>query len=280
MLPVLFEIGGLTVTSFGVFMALSFLVGGWVATREMHRKGGDPEIIWDLLLWAALGGIAGAKIYYLFLHWPDTVANPGRAILSRAGLVWYGGFIAAALLVAWRVRRTGLSIRWMGDVLAPTLALGYAIGRMGCFLVGDDYGRPTDLPWGVAFPRGAPPSTAANLRGFGVDIPASVPGDAVLAVHPTQLYEVAMALLMFAILWRLRTRFASPGVLFALYLALAGVERFIVEIFRAKDDRFFGFLSVAQIISLALVVGGVIAARRFARAGAGTQVATPAAVEP
>lgn len=279
MFPVLFEFGGVTVTSFGVFMALSFLVGGWVGTREMHRRGGDPEVIWDLMLYAALGGILGAKLYYLILHWPDTVADPGRALLSRAGLVWYGGFIAATLLVAWRVRRLGLSVRWMGDVLAPTLAIGYAIGRMGCFLVGDDYGYPTDLPWAVAFPEGAPPTTAANLRQFGADIPASVPADAVLAVHPTQLYEVAMTLVIFAVLWRLRTRLSTPGLLFAIYLSLAGVERFVVEIFRAKDDRFFGLLSVAQLLSLALAVGGALAAWRFARAAGGTQVATPAAVE-
>lgn len=281
MLPVLFEIGGVPVTSFGVFMALSFLVGGWVGTREMRRRGGDPEVIWDLMLYAAVGGIIGAKLYYLILHWPDTVADPGRAILSRAGLVWYGGFFAAWLLVWWRVRRLGLSLRWIGDVLTPTMALGYAIGRMGCFLVGDDYGRPTDVPWAIAFPQGAPPSTAANLREqFGVSIPASIPGDAVLAVHPTQLYEVALTLVIFAIVWRLRTRIATPGVLFGIYLALAGVQRFIVEIYRAKDDRFFGVLSVAQLLSLALVVGGAVAAWRFARRGGGTQVAPPAAVEP
>ena len=281
MLPVLFEIGGLTVTSFGVFMALSFLVGGWVAAREMERRGGDPEVVWDLVLFGAVGGIIGAKLYYLVLHWPATVANPGAAILSRAGLVWYGGFIAAALLVGWRVRRLGLSVPWMGDVVAPTLALGYAIGRMGCFLVGDDYGRPSDLPWAVAFPEGAPPSTAANLRNlFGVDIPPGVPGDTVLAVHPTQLYEVAMALIIFAVLWRLRRRLEpTPGALFAVYLALAGVERFIVEIFRAKDDRLLGPLSVAQLVSLALVAAGAVAFDRFRRSGSGTQVATPAPVD-
>ena len=154
---------------------------------------------------------------------------------------------------------------------APALAVGYAIGRLGCFLVGDDYGRPTDLPWGIAFPDGAPPSTAENLRRmFGVEIPPGVSGDTVLAVHPTQLYEIAMSLIIFAIIWRLRDRMHVPGALFSVYIALAGVERFIVEFFRAKDDRFFGILTVAQLISLALVAAGVAGALHLmGRGGAG-----------
>jgi phosphatidylglycerol:prolipoprotein diacylglycerol transferase len=132
--------------------------------------------------------------------------------------------------------------------------VGYAVGRLGCFLVGDDYGAPTNAPWGVAFPQGAPPSTAGNLRAFGVDIPASTPDSTVLAVHPTQLYETGMTLIILAILIRLRPRLAStPGHLFMVWLALAGVERFIVEIFRAKDDRFLGGFSVAQLISVLLI---------------------------
>lgn len=260
MFPVLFEIGGVAITSFGVMMALAFWVGGHVAALELRRYGEDPEIAWDLVIWAALGGLLGAKLYYLFLTWPETVRDPWRAITSRGGLVWYGGFLVAAALVAWRVHRLGRPVLRLADMAAPVLAIGYAIGRLGCFLVGDDYGRPSDVPWAVAFPRGAPPSTAGNLRrDFGVDIPASVPDATVLAVHPTQLYEVVMALVMFAVLWRFRVRRHAPGAVFALYLLLAGVERFVVEIFRAKDDRFFGYLSLAQVISLLLVLLGVIA---------------------
>jgi phosphatidylglycerol:prolipoprotein diacylglycerol transferase len=277
MYPVLFRIGGLTITSFGVMMALSFLVGGWIAARELKREGHDPEIAWDLVLYAAISGVLGSKLYYLLLNWPDTVADPVGAITSRSGLVWYGGFILAALVVAWRVRRLGLPVLRMGDLVAPALAVGYAIGRMGCFLVGDDYGRPTDVPWAVAFPQGAPPSTAENLRQlFGIPIPAGVPGDAVLTVHPTQLYEVAMSLLIFAALWRLRRTPRNVGVLFAIYLSLAGVERFVVEIFRAKDDRFVGPLTVAQLLSLGLILLGIALLARLRGPGAGTQVATTA----
>ena len=273
MYPVLFEVGGLTITSFGVFMALSFLTAGWVLSMEMRRKGESPELAWDMVMWAAIGGILGAKLYYMILNWPETVAAPGRAIASRSGLVWYGGFLAAAGLIWWQLARRKVSVPRVADAVAPAIALAYAVGRLGCFFVGDDYGRPTDLPWAVAFPQGAPPSTAYNLRTmFGVPIPDGIPGDTVLAVHPTQLYEVAMSLVIFAILWRLRTRLAHAGMLFAVWLSLAGVERFVVEMFRAKDDRFFGGLTLAQTISMALVVAGILLALRIRR-GNGTQVA-------
>ncbi|HET8654591.1 MAG TPA: prolipoprotein diacylglyceryl transferase [Longimicrobiaceae bacterium] len=273
--PILFRIGSFTVTSFGVMMALSFLTAGFVLSRELRRKGEDPDLAWDLVMYAAVGGVLGAKIYYMILFWQHTVADPLGAILSRSGLVWYGGFLGAAALIYWRLRRGKISVPRVADAIAPALALAYGVGRIGCFLVGDDYGRPTDLPWAVAFPNGAPPSTAENLRNlFGVSVPDSIPGWTVMSVHPTQLYEVGMAIIMFAILWSLRKRITAPGALFAVYLALAGAERFIVEIFRAKDDRFFGPLTMAQVLSLCLIVVGAVLARRLTRSEAGTQVAT------
>lgn len=261
MYPVLFRIGDFAITSFGVMMALSFLVGGWITSKELQRRGENPEIAWEVVWYAAIGGVLGARLYYLLLTWPQTVANPWAAITSRGGLVWYGGFIGATLLIYWRLRRNRLPIPIIADAIAPALAVAYAVGRLGCFLVGDDYGRPTDLPWGIAFPNGAPPSTAINLRTqFGVEIPPGIPGDTVLRVHPTQLYEIAMSLIIFAIIWRLRERIAPAGALFCIYIGLAGVERFIVEIFRAKDDRFFGVFTMAQVISIALSLAGVAGA--------------------
>jgi phosphatidylglycerol---prolipoprotein diacylglyceryl transferase len=269
MLPVLFRIGGFTVTSFGVMIALSFVVGGWVLARELEYRKQDPEHAWDLCGYAAIFGILGAKIYYLILHWPETAANPGHAILSRSGLVWYGGFILAALAVLFRLHRLKLPIPTFADACAPTLAAGYAIGRIGCFLVGDDYGGPTTAPWGVAFPNGAPPSTAGNLRAFGEHIPASVPDGTVMAVHPTQIYEVLMSAVILLILWKVRPRVKTPGALFCIWLMLAGIERFVVEIFRAKDDRLLGAFSVAQLISVLILLVGVagysILTRRAAR---------------
>lgn len=246
-------IGRLTITSFGVMMALAFLAAYQVSRLEFDRMGKDPELAADLLLGALIGGIVGAKLYYVFLNWDLTVQDPLGMLFSRAGLVWYGGLIGGTIGVLLMIRRRGERILPVADGLAPAVALGYAIGRIGCFLVGDDYGRPTDSWVGVAFPDGAPPSTAGNLReGFGVSIPDSIPDATVLEVHPTQLYEVGLSLLIFAVLWRLRGE-RPVGRIFALWLVLAGLERFAVEFFRAKDDRFFGALTLAQLFSIGLV---------------------------
>jgi phosphatidylglycerol:prolipoprotein diacylglycerol transferase len=181
-------------------------------------------------------------------------------LFSRGGMVWYGGFFGATALVVWESKRSGLSVAKIADVVAAPLALAYAVGRVGCFLVGDDWGRPTDLPWGIAFPRGTPPTTVTSIeRNFGVTVdPALVErfGN-VLPVHPTQLYEVGLSLVFFFVLWRLRQHGHRAGWLFMLWLILAGAERFFVEFFRVKDDRFFGPLTVAQVISLVLIVVGV-----------------------
>jgi phosphatidylglycerol:prolipoprotein diacylglycerol transferase len=276
MYPVLIKIGGISITSFGVMIALGFLAAGWVTARELRRRGENGEHAWDLAGYGAIAGILGAKLYYMLLHWNETSADFGGALVSRSGLVWYGGLIGGVLAVLWRLRRLKLPVLKFGDAIAPGMAIGYAVGRVGCFLVGDDWGRPTTLPWGVRFPQGAPPSTAANVRAFGVDVPRSVPANEVLAVHPTQLYETGISLVIFAVLWKLRHRFRTTGTLWFTWVALAGVERFVVEIFRAKDDRFFGAISIAQLISLAMIVIGVATAsylHRRAAAGQGTRVA-------
>jgi phosphatidylglycerol---prolipoprotein diacylglyceryl transferase len=253
MYPVLFEVRGFTVTTFGLAMFLSFVVGAWILGAQLKRRGLNPELAWDLLPGIAIGGILGAKLYYLALHPQAVAANPLGEILSRGGLVWYGGLIGGVLAYGWQVHRRGLPMARMFDATAPALALAYAVGRLGCFLVGDDYGRPTDSWVGVKFPQGAPPSTAGYLRSTGAEIPASIPDTAVLAVHPTQLYEIVLALVMFAILWRLAERLRRPGQLFGLYLALYGVERFGIEFVRAKSDRFFLGLSTSQFASMALL---------------------------
>jgi phosphatidylglycerol:prolipoprotein diacylglycerol transferase len=263
MYPELFTIGSLTITSFGVMMALAFLTAYQILRSELARQGKDPEFAGDLLMGALIGGIAGAKLYYMILNWDLTSRDPFGMLFSRAGLVWYGGLLGATALMVYQVHRRGESKPLIADALAPGNALAYGIGRLGCFLVGDDYGRPTESWVGIAFPNGSPPSTAGNLRrSFGVSIPESVADTSVLSVHPTQLYEIGLSLMIFAILWRLRGRGKPVGWLFSLWLVLAGLERFAVEFFRAKDDRFFGVLTVAQIISLALVGVGFWMMRR------------------
>ncbi len=251
-------------------MFLAFLTAGLIHRAGMRDNDLDPDRSWDLLFTAVIGGIVGAKLYYVFLNY-DRLAEDPSFLFSRGGLVWYGGFLLATGLVVLHIRRLGLSLPLQADITAPALALAYAVGRMGCFLVGDDYGRPTDSWVGVAFPQGAPPTRVDVLeRQFGIEVdPALIEryGD-IVPVHPTQLYEVGLSTLLFFLLWTLRGHKHRPGWLFMLWLALAGVERFIVEIFRAKDDRFFGALTLAQMISLGLVVVGVVGMSRLKNAAA------------
>ena len=267
MYPVLFELpgwlpvlGGAPITSFGVFMLFAFLTAGYATRAELARMGYDPEKAWDFVFMAVVGGILGAKIYYILLNYPRLLTDPWGLILSRGGLVWYGGFLLAAALVIWEVRRSKLPLGRMADAVAPPLAIAYAVGRMGCFLVGDDWGRPTDSWVGIAFPRGTPATTVTNIeQQFGIVVdPALIEKyGQVVPVHPTQLYEIAMSTLIFFFLWRIRDHRHTPGWLFMLWLALAGVERFVVEIFRAKDDRFFGVLTLAQMISVGILAVGI-----------------------
>jgi phosphatidylglycerol:prolipoprotein diacylglycerol transferase len=255
--PLVLRIGSFEITGYGIMMMVAFLAGGWLVGLELRRRGLREEYSTDMVAAAVIGGIVGAKLWYVAL------TQDLGSLLSRGGLVWYGGFIGGALAVLINGWRLKVPARWTMQVGAPALAAAYALGRVGCFLVNDDYGRPTDLPWGMKFPEGLPPSTAANLQAqFGVPIPPGVEPGTVLAVHPTQLYETAIMLVAFAVLWRLRTRVAGTGWLFGAYLVFAGVERFLVEFVRAKDDRLLGPFTLAQFTSVGLVlIGMVIVAR-------------------
>ena len=259
MIRELFRIGPLAISPFGVMMVAAFFAAYLQLRRNLTRlEIGDDEDASAILLAAALGGILGAKIYYAILY------GDWRLLLERYGLVWYGGFVLGTLAVLWTVRRRRLPPWLTADAIAPSLPLGYALGRIGCFLVGDDYGVPTDLPWGVAFPVGLPPTDAGSLRSeFGLDLPLDVPDDQLLAVHPTQLYEAAIALGIWAFAQRLLGRSARPGTTALAVLALLAVERFAIEFLRVKDDRLLGIFTVAQAVSLlVLAVVAVAWARR------------------
>lgn len=210
-------------------------------------------------MWGAIGGIAGAKIYYAILY------HDASALFSRAGLVWYGGLIGGWIACSIAVMRRRLPYLRVADAAAPALAVGYGVGRLACFFVGDDYGRPTASAIGIAFPRGSPPTTAAALRAAGATVDPSLAADTVLRVHPTQLYEVAAGLTIFAILlWR-QQRAPRSGSQFGLFLALLGIERFLVEVVRVKDDRFLGPFTVAQLISAIIILIGFVLMARQAR---------------
>lgn len=267
MWPIIFELpewlpflGGAPITSFGVFMLLSFLVGGFVLKAEFRRAGYDPEKAWDFIFMAVVGGILGARIYYIFLDFPRFIEDPLGAIFSRGGLVWYGGFLGATALLFWEAKRSDMHWGEMVDLTSPSLALGYAVGRIGCFMVGDDWGRPTDSWVGIRFPMGTPATTVTNIeQQFGISVdPALIEKyGQVVPVHPTQLYEVGLSTLIFFVLWRVRRHSHGRGWIFMLWLIMAGIERFMVEFLRAKDDRFFGILTLAQMFSVAAVAVGV-----------------------
>ncbi len=251
--PTIFRLGPLEFTGFGLAVLLAFVISQIISQRELWRRGYDREAaaIPDVLLAALIGTVVGAKTYYVIL------TQDVSAYWSRGGFVFWGGFIGAVILCWAVIRHKKLPFLRFADVAGISIAAGYAIGRSGCWAVGDDYGRPWNSSLAVQFPNGAPPSTAGIMSSeFGVQFPADVPPDAVIAVHPTQLYETAMGFIMFLIIWRFRKHKNAEGWLFGMYCLLAGIERFIVEFFRAKDDKFF-YLTVAQFISIGVAVTGL-----------------------
>src|SRR3954471_7463851 len=250
MFPTLLRIGNFEITTVGLMMFLAFVIGGWVLTNQFRRYGLPDDLASSLVMAAAIGGIVGAKIYYaiLFRDW--------HLLFDRAGLVWYGGLIGGAIAGTIVVKRARVDFLTAADATGPALAIGYALGRIGCFLVGDDYGAPTDSLVGIAFPKGSPPTTAQSLREFGVHVDPSIPPDQVLRVHPTQLYESSAAFVMFAILMWMNRRPHRRGRVFGAFLIMLGIERFLVEIVRAKDDRFLGSFTVAQLISVIIFICG------------------------
>ena len=251
--PLAYELGPLQLTGFGLAILLSFVIGQIIMQQELQRRGENPEPAGDMIFAAVIGGLLGAKIYYAIL------TGDAGSLLNRAGFVFWGGLIGGIIAVSALVKAKRLGLARMSDVAGVALAGAYSVGRTGCWAVGDDYGSPYNGPLATVFPEGAPPSTAANMSGmFGVDFPAGTPPSQVISVHPTQIYEVGMGFVMFLILWRFRDHKHAQGWLFGFYCALAGVERFIVEFFRAKDDRLFGgALTIAQLIALLFAVGGV-----------------------
>ena len=271
MIRELFHIGPLSISPFGVMLMLAFLAAYAQLAWGLKRLGaGDADDASSLMLWGGLAGIVGAKVYYAMLY------QDARLLLDRSGLVWYGGFIAGAAAVLYAMRKRRLPAWPTADAAALGLALGYGIGRLGCFLVGDDYGAPTGKPWGVAFRDGLPPTTPAVLRSeYGVEVPPElITPDGFVTVHPTQVYETLAALAIWGIGLMVLRRRPQQGTVALLVLALLAVERFGVELLRVKDDRFFGPLTLAQVISVALLL--VIAAVALRRRGA----APPAPADP
>jgi len=207
---------------------------------ETKRKKLSEKAVSNMFLATMIGGIVGAKILYLFENVPlgDLIRHPITHLLSRGGLTFYGGFLGALILVWIIANKNKISMWTVGDLAAPALALAYSIGRIGCLLVGDDYGVPSNLPWAMAFPQGLPPTTET--------------------VHPTQIYEIIIMFIAFLYIWKIRTKIRPAGWLFSIYLIIAGFERFFVEFVRNTTDSPVPGLSVAQVMALGLIIVGAI----------------------
>ena len=242
MYPVLFRIGSLEITSFGAMVALGALAGLWVFRRELSRAG-LPEAALDAAVYGLVGGLVGAKLLYVFEHLGDSSFL--SLLLDRGGMSWFGGFVGGVLAGLATIRAKGWPLLGVLSAAAPALAVGQMIGRIGCFLVGDDYGRPTSLPWGVAFPRGLPPTLDR--------------------VHPTQIYEALFLAVLAWLLIRWRRRGVSDWTVLGRYLLLAGGFRFALEFVRV-NVRVLGPFTVAHIFSLGIMALGaaMLATRRSA----------------
>jgi phosphatidylglycerol:prolipoprotein diacylglycerol transferase len=238
-IPDLFTIGPFTLHSFGLLAALALIVPAIFVSRDLRDRGRDGALAWEFAVGAGIGGFLGARIDFL-------IQNGGGDLFSSTGFVWYGGVIGGAIgvILVSLLRKVPVGIT--ANIVAPALALGYAIGRIGCQLSGDgDYGEPSSLPWAMSYPDGEVPTT---------DL-----------VHPTPLYETAAMLVVFWLLWRLRGRLNRQWDLFGLWAILAGVERFLIEFIRRNEAELAG-LTTAQLVSIVLVgLGVVLLARGRAR---------------
>ncbi|MEK7221068.1 MAG: prolipoprotein diacylglyceryl transferase [candidate division NC10 bacterium] len=252
MYPILLKIGGFHLRAYGALIAIALLTGSWLAGREAARKGLPSERVQDFIIWAALFGILGARLYYLAFAAPRIFLEDPLGVLAiwRGGLAIHGALLAGAATAIWYVRRHRLSFWRLADTVAPSLILGQAIGRVACFLNGDAYGIPTTLPWAVTFTN--PESMA----------PLGVP------LHPTQVYEMGLNLILFGLLWWWRTRIRFDGQLFLLYVGGYGIIRFVVENFRGDQLQYAGGISAAQTLSLLVLIAATTLLSVRARAAA------------
>jgi len=263
-LPILLHFGRFSLPTYGFLAAVGLLVGLAITVRNAGRCGMDPDKMWNVGILGILAGILGAKLLLVATDWPFFRAHP-REIFSlttlQAGGVWSGGLVAAVLVPWWYIRRHHMPVLKTCDVCAPGIALGHAIGRLGCFAAGCCWGKPTTLPWGVTFTN--------PLAGALVGTPLGVP------LHPTQLYEMLLELGNFFLLAWILGRKHFDGQVIGAYMFIYGFARYFLEFLRDDPDRgtvLHGFMTGTQLLAIGLViVGGLLWMRR----GAPHEVALP-----
>jgi phosphatidylglycerol:prolipoprotein diacylglycerol transferase len=253
--PIAFQLGSFSVHSYGVLMALAFLAGLWTASRRARRDGITPDKILDIGPWLIVGAIAGARLFYVATYWDTLMDRPlfpqapwtEIFMVQRGGLVYYGGLIGAALACILFARIKQLPLWKLADILAPSIALGYVFGRIGCLLNGCCYGRVCNLPWAIHFPPGH--ETYPN------------------GVHPTEVYDSLLNLLLYAALAWLYRRKKFDGQVFAVYLLCYALTRSFVEMFRGDytSAHLHDGLTPAHLISIGIFAAGLALIRLLPR---------------
>jgi phosphatidylglycerol:prolipoprotein diacylglycerol transferase len=240
---VAFKIFGFQIYWYGILAALGVLAGFGTASRRAPRAGVKGDDVFNLAPWIIVGAVLGARLLYVISYWErDFAGQPWTRLFNiRSGLVYYGGFLGACLTTIIFCRREKIPLWRMADVIAPSIALGHAFGRVGCFMTGCCYGKPTDVPWAVCFP-------AENHETKGVP------------VHPTQLYESALNLALYAGLVLVFKRRRFDGQVFAIYLMAYAIVRTITEMFRGDYTQFHfgGIATPGQAVSLGIMAAGLI----------------------
>jgi phosphatidylglycerol---prolipoprotein diacylglyceryl transferase len=256
MIPIILRLGPITIYSYGLMMAMGVITADFLLTSECRRRGISTDYANGIVVFGAMGGIVGARIYDVFDNWPAYANHPWSIIFSGAGFVWYGGFIGGTTAAAIVSRYYKVPILRSFDMCAPALIIGQAFGRVGCLLSGDgDWGMPSTLPWAMSFPNaivGWNARTVLKLDPNGNLVSAFFPG---VRVHPAPIYESILYTAIFCLMWSIRKK-APEGRLISLYLVLEGTARFMVEFVRV-NPRIVAGLSEAQLISLSMVIVGL-----------------------
>ena len=241
MYPILFHVGNFEVRSYGMIVALSFFLALWLSVKEARRRGLDPSLVQDFAVYALLGGILGARIYFVLFSDPGYFLQNPREILAvwRGGLSIIGSLLGGFLVALWYCRRKRISFWKFADVLAPGIALGQTVGQLACLLNGDSYGKPTNLPWAIAY---------TDSRSFA---PLNTP------LHPIEIYEIVAYFLVFVVVWRTRDKYRVDGPAFLTYVFAYSTARFLVEFFRGNPAMFAWGIPAAQVFSVALILASL-----------------------
>ncbi len=261
--PVLFELGGFPVYTYGVLLAAAYLLGLQFALVRARARGLDANRVMDLGIWIIVSALVGAKLLLVAVEWRRFSTGPGQLLdLVRSGGVFYGGLIAAVAVALLYLRSHRMPAWTVTDVFAPGIALGHVIGRTGCFFAGCCFGRPTTMPWAVTF--------HSDFAALNVGTPTGVP------LHPTQLYEAGAELMILGVLLALerRTGRSFPGRTFWTYMLLYGVSRFVIEFYRGDPRGMVGVLSTSQFVSLLIVPLAAVMLVVLSRRGGPAPLAT------